>query len=129
MLVAATAGIGYATADHAPLIDNQELALDIEVKVPAKGRSIEQLKEQDFSVALLADRDARYADMRWSDTVNNGDTIVDEGMGAAPVAFRRPETQRRHRERKSAALHRHANRVAEEDRPGVVGMGAAANDI
>ena len=53
ILLGAAAGIGYATADHPPLIDGQNLALEIEVQVPAQGRSIEELRAVEFEVALV----------------------------------------------------------------------------
>lgn len=73
--VGVTAVISYATAIHAPLLDGRELALEIEVEAPAKGRSIEALKAQDFSAALLTRAEGTYADMRWADAVQTDDTI------------------------------------------------------
>ena len=73
--IAAAAGVGYATANHPPLLNGQPLALQIEVQVPAKGRTIEALKAQDFSVALLSNSDARYADLRWAEAMQTNDII------------------------------------------------------
>lgn len=69
LIVLAVGGLGYATADHPPLIDGKNLALEIEVRVPAKGRSIEQLQAEDFTVALVVSAsDRNYADLRWSES-------------------------------------------------------------
>ncbi|MDQ6860062.1 MAG: hypothetical protein M3032_02770 [Verrucomicrobiota bacterium] len=76
LAIAAAAGIGYATADHPPLLDGKELALEIEVQAPAKGRSVEALKAQDFSVALLSSSRGNYADLRWIDALQSGDSIL-----------------------------------------------------
>ena len=76
-LVCAVAGIAYASADHPPVIHGKTLALDIEVRVPTYGESIEELKANGFSVALLvsaSDRD--YADMRWSEATRTEEFIT-----------------------------------------------------
>jgi hypothetical protein len=70
------AAISYATADHPPLIENKNLALDIEVRVPAKGRTVEQLQAEEFDCALtVSDSDRSYCDMRWSDAKAEGEFI------------------------------------------------------
>src|SRR5947209_12788975 len=72
VVLSAVAGIGYASADHPPLIDGKEVALEIEVQAPAKGRSIEQLKAADFSIALtVTTSDRAYCDVRWVDAVES----------------------------------------------------------
>lgn len=38
-LIGLGALFSYASVDHPPMIDGKELALDLEVRVPAKGRS------------------------------------------------------------------------------------------
>jgi hypothetical protein len=77
IVLGAVAGIGYASADHPPLIEGKELALDIQVQTPANGRSIEQLKAADFSVALtVSASDRAYADLRWSDAVESEGKII-----------------------------------------------------
>ncbi|MGZ5553189.1 MAG: hypothetical protein ACXWHF_06080 [Chthoniobacterales bacterium] len=77
LLVAAGAGLGYATADHPPLVDGQNLALEIEVRVPKKGRSIEDLKKADFSVALVVSTsDRSYSDMRWAEATESNEFIT-----------------------------------------------------
>ncbi len=76
-LVLGAGGVSYLRADHPPLIDGKPLALDIELKVPAKGRSIEQLRAGDFSVGLLASAsDRNYSDLRWADAVETGGFIT-----------------------------------------------------
>ncbi|MDQ6939931.1 MAG: hypothetical protein M3119_07215 [Verrucomicrobiota bacterium] len=68
LLVGLGAGISYATADHPPLVDGQNLALQIEVRVPAKGRSIEDLHKADFDIALVVSAsDRSYSEMRWAE--------------------------------------------------------------
>jgi hypothetical protein len=76
LVVGAVAGIGYATADHPPLLDGKNLALEIEVQAPAKGRSVEDLQAADFGVALVVSAsDRSYSDMRWVDAVESNETI------------------------------------------------------
>jgi hypothetical protein len=65
------------SADHPPLIDDKRLALDIEVRVPAKGRTIEQLWAEEFDCALtVSASDSSYCDMRWSDAKMDGEFII-----------------------------------------------------
>lgn len=76
-IVFAGGGWGYATADHPPLVEGKALALEIEVRVPAKGRAVEQLKTEDFSVALVvSSSDRSYSDMRWADAAAAGEFIT-----------------------------------------------------
>jgi hypothetical protein len=58
-LIALGGGIAYATADHprAPTIDRKQLALEIELRIPANGRTIEQLQAIGFSARVDADHD------------------------------------------------------------------------
>ena len=58
-LIAAGGGIAYATAKHlrAPLIDGKQLVLQIELRVPTNGRTIEQLQATGFNARLDADPD------------------------------------------------------------------------
>ena len=77
LLVGIGAGIGYATADHPPLVDGKNLALQIEVRVPAKGRSIEDLQKADFGVALVVSAsDRSYSDMRWAEATQSNEFII-----------------------------------------------------
>ena len=76
-LIAGVGGFAYSTADHPPLIDRKNLALDIEVRVPSKGRSIDELKAAGFSVALVvsaSDRD--YSDLRWGEATRTDEYIT-----------------------------------------------------
>lgn len=67
-IVCAVGGISYASADHPPVIDGKTLALEIEVRVPTYGQSIEELKADGFAVALVVSAsDHDYCDIRWSD--------------------------------------------------------------
>ncbi|MFN2476780.1 MAG: hypothetical protein ABR526_10635, partial [Chthoniobacterales bacterium] len=76
-LVATGGAIGYATADHPPLIDNHPLALEIEVRVPSNGRSIEDLRAADFDVALVVSiSDRNYAYLRWKEAVQTDEFIT-----------------------------------------------------
>ncbi len=76
-LIGAVGGLSYPAADRAPLIDGKPLAVDIEVRVPAKGRSVAQLQAEDFTVALIAaGSDRNYSDVRWSEARQEGDFIV-----------------------------------------------------
>lgn len=76
-LVGAVGGIGWATADHPPLIDGQALALDINVRVPRKGRSIEELQASQFDVALVVSAsDRNYSEMRWSEAVADEQWVI-----------------------------------------------------
>lgn len=76
-LIGAIGGLSYAMADHPPLIDGKALALDIEVRVPAKGRSIADLQAQDFTVALVVSAsDRHYSDMRWAEATQTDDFIT-----------------------------------------------------
>lgn len=52
-LVFAVGGIGWGTADHPQLYDGKSLALEIEVQVPTKNQTLEELKAADFHVALV----------------------------------------------------------------------------
>ncbi len=75
-LVLGGGAIGYATADHPPLIDGKNLALEIETKVPANGRSALDLQKAGFSVALVASTsDRAYSDMRWSEANKSNESI------------------------------------------------------
>ena len=77
VLFAIGAALSYASADHPPLIDDKTLALEIEVRVPAKGRSVEQLREQNFDVALVVSAsDRNYSDVRWSEARSEGEFLV-----------------------------------------------------
>jgi hypothetical protein len=76
-LVCAIGGISYVSADHPPLIDGKTLALEIEVRVPTYGQSIDELKADGFGVALVvsaSDRD--YSDMRWSEATRTEEVIT-----------------------------------------------------
>jgi len=65
-LVLAVGGLGYATADHPPLADGKPLALEIEVRVPTKNRSLEELKAARFMIALVVSvSDRNYSNLRW----------------------------------------------------------------
>lgn len=77
-LVLAGGGIGYATADHPPLLNGANLALEIEARVPAKGRTIADLQQADFRIALVVSAsDRSYSDLRWSEArMENGFIIV-----------------------------------------------------
>lgn len=77
LIIAAAGGIGYATADHPPLIDGKNLALQIEVRVPANGRSVDDLKKAGFEVALVVSTsDRNYADLRWAEATQSNEFIV-----------------------------------------------------
>ena len=66
VLIGGAGGLAYEMADHPPLIDGQNLALDIEVRVPTKGRSTEELKAADFTIALVVSAsDRSYSVFRW----------------------------------------------------------------
>ena len=76
-IVFAVSGLGYATADHPPLIDGKNLALEIEVRVPAKGRSIQELQAADFDVALIVSTsDRHYSYLRWSEATKSDEFIT-----------------------------------------------------
>lgn len=76
IILGAAAAIGYTTADHPPLLQGKKLALEIEVQVPAKGRSVEALQAADFSVALVVSvSDRNYSDLRWVDAVKSNESI------------------------------------------------------
>ena len=77
LLVAAGGGLGYATADHPPLVDGKNLAIEIEVRVPTKGRSTEDLKKAEFEVALVVSAsDRSYSDMRWNEATQSNEFIT-----------------------------------------------------
>ena len=66
-LITGIGGLAYASADHPPLVDGKRLALEIEVRVPTKNRSIEDLIAQDLRVALtVSASDRSYSDLRWN---------------------------------------------------------------
>ena len=76
-LVAAAGGLGWAAADHPPTIDGKPLALDIEVRVPRKGRSLDELRAANFDVALVVTtRDRAYSDMRWAESTVTDDALI-----------------------------------------------------
>jgi hypothetical protein len=82
LLIGGVGGLAYATADHPPLIDGKTLALDIEVRVPAKGRSIEDLKTQKFDVAVVVSAsDRSYSDLRWSEATQTDEFITVPAWG------------------------------------------------
>jgi hypothetical protein len=67
----------YASGDDPPMINGQRISLEMEVRVPAKGLTIEQLRAQDFDLTLVVSAsDPNYSDMRWSDARVDGDFIV-----------------------------------------------------
>jgi hypothetical protein len=67
-LIGGTGLLVYASADHPPMIGGERISLEMEVRVPAKGRTVEQLRAEDFDVALVVSAsDRNYSDMRWSD--------------------------------------------------------------
>ncbi len=77
LLVGVGAGISYATSDHPPLVDGQNLALQIEVRVPAKGRSIEDLKKAEFDIALsVSASDRAFSEMRWAEATQSNEFIT-----------------------------------------------------
>ena len=77
ILIGGVGGLAYASADHPPLINDQNLALEIEQRVPTKGRSIEELRAADFSVALVVSAsDRSYSDLRWSDATRTEEFIT-----------------------------------------------------
>lgn len=78
-LIALGGGITYATADHprAPTIDGKKLALQIELRVPANGRTIEQLQAVGFDARVDADGDHRPdASPLWSQAVRSDEFIT-----------------------------------------------------
>ena len=77
LLFGLAAALSYATAEHPPLIDGKALALEIEVRVPAKGRTIAELRAQGFDVALaVSASDRHYSDMRWSEAMQTDAFII-----------------------------------------------------
>ncbi len=78
-LIALGGGIAYATADHprAPSIGGKQLALEIELRVPANGRTIEQLQAVGFAARVDADRDyAPDSSLLWSRAVRTDEFIT-----------------------------------------------------
>lgn len=76
VLVFGGGAIGYATADHPPLIDGKNLALEIEAKVPAQGRSTADLQKSGFTIALVVSvSDRAYSDMRWNEATQSNESI------------------------------------------------------
>ncbi len=77
IIILGIGGLAWATADHPPLIDGKNLALDIEARVPANGRSIEDLKAAKFDFALVASAsDRSYSDTRWSEATRTDEFIT-----------------------------------------------------
>ena len=77
VLIGGAGGFAYAMADHPPLIDGQNLALEIEVRVPTKGRSIEDLKTADLTIALVVSAsDRSYSDLRWDGATRSDEFIT-----------------------------------------------------
>jgi hypothetical protein len=77
ILICGAGGLAYASADHPPLINDQNLALEIEVRVPTKGRSIEELRAADFNIALVVSAsDRSYSDLRWSEATRTEEFIT-----------------------------------------------------
>jgi hypothetical protein len=78
-LIALGGGIAYATADHprAPAIDGKPLALEIELRVPANGRTVEQLQAVGFAARVDADRDyVPDSSLLWSRAVRTDEFIT-----------------------------------------------------
>jgi hypothetical protein len=79
-LIALGGGITYATADHprAPTIDGKQLALQIELRVPANARTIEQLQAVGFNARVDAERDYYVPDSSplWSQAVRTDEFIT-----------------------------------------------------
>jgi hypothetical protein len=78
-LIALGGGIAYATADHprAPTIDGKQLVLEIELRVPANGRTIEQLQAVGFAARVDAEHDyAPDSSLDWSRAVRTDEFIT-----------------------------------------------------
>jgi hypothetical protein len=76
-LVLTVGGLSYAAADHPPLIDRRALALEMQVRVPAKGRSVAELQAQELDVALVVSAsDRSYSDLRWAEATQSDEFII-----------------------------------------------------
>ena len=78
-LIAVGGGLTYATAvrPHVPTIDGKPLALQIELRVPANGRTIEQLRATGFDARVDEDPDdASNASPLWSQAVRTDEFIT-----------------------------------------------------
>ena len=76
-LILGLGGLVYATADHPPLLGGKNLALEIETRVPADGRTVDDLQKGNFDVALVVSAsDRSYSDMRWNKAIAAGDFIT-----------------------------------------------------
>ena len=72
-------GIAYALADHPhpPLINGKELALEIELRVPASGRTIADLKALAFDARVDAERDYKpESALFWKQAVTIDDFLI-----------------------------------------------------
>ncbi len=77
LLVLGAGGLGYLTAEHPPTLDGKALALEIETRVPAAGRTVAELRAAEFNVALLVSAsDRSYAEIRWSEARSEEDAII-----------------------------------------------------
>ncbi len=71
-LIAMTGGIAYACADHPPHVDGKQIEVEFELRVPTRGRSIEDVLQpgtnSPFAIRFMAGESfTSYAEERWSD--------------------------------------------------------------
>jgi hypothetical protein len=79
-LVAASLGMAWLTADHAPTIDGQSLTLDLEVRLPHGYPVQDSLEAHEFRVGLSSSsRDRGYVDLDFTSVRRDDGFIVVSG--------------------------------------------------
>lgn len=92
-IIAATGGLAWATADHAPTVDGRDIELEFEVRIPPSSSAPADLKAGGFSANLSTTKsDNRFADLKF-DAVR----VEDDGARVLPgVAGLYSKTTERH---------------------------------
>jgi hypothetical protein len=82
-LVLSALGVAWASADHAPTIDDKRLVLEYEMRLPPGYPVRDSLEEREFRVGLVASSsDRNFTNIDFAGVVRDGDTIVVRGRGA-----------------------------------------------
>ncbi|MEP6955968.1 MAG: hypothetical protein ABI883_04025 [Chthoniobacterales bacterium] len=78
-VVALGGAVTYALADHPhpPTIDGKRLALQVELRVPTQGRTLQQLQATGFAARMDAEGDhTPHSALRWNETVITNEFIT-----------------------------------------------------
>lgn len=80
-LVAAAGGLAYARADHPPRIDGERIEAEFELRMPTRGRSVEDVKQPNpnapFAIRFMAgDSFTSYARENWDGARRTEEFII-----------------------------------------------------